>query len=37
LILEKKLTIATMRGNEASAQIVTEQLMERLKSIEVKK
>ena len=37
LILEKKLTIATMKGNEASAQIVTEQLIERLKSQEVKK
>jgi hypothetical protein len=37
LILEKKLTIAAMRGNEASAQILTEQLIERLKSHEVKK
>jgi hypothetical protein len=32
LILEKKLTVAAMRGHEASAQILTEQLMERLKN-----
>jgi hypothetical protein len=32
LILEKKLTVAAMRGAEASAQILTEQLMERMKN-----
>lgn len=32
LILEKKLTVAAMRGAEASSQILTEQLMERLKN-----
>jgi hypothetical protein len=32
LILEKKLTVAAMRGAEASSQILTEQLMKRLKN-----
>ena len=32
LILEEKLTVAAMRGAEASAQILTEQLMERMKN-----
>lgn len=31
LILEKKLTITAMRGYEASAEIMTERLMNRLK------
>jgi hypothetical protein len=32
LILEKKLTVAAMRGAEESAKILTEQLMERVKN-----